>query len=328
MHFTVAAHERWGSTLFGGFFNFGDAGVDIFFVLSGFIMTYTVKKSLNNSANFSTFLKRRFVRIFPIYWIIISGFLLLQILLPSFYPNKFPFSVSELLSTYFLLPGHTMVNGVSWTLSYELFFYFLFSLAFLIKNKQTLWALSILYIIAIIVLPLLQVNTQTGNRWINLIAYSMNIEFFMGIATALLIPKLDAKFARPLLAAGVVLFLASAISINYSGSILPGAFNRVLIFGFPSRLILTGIVRYELSNYYNVHNIFVLLGEASYSLYLIHLPFVVAFITILSRYKPFNFVSGHLLFLFSIIIVSAVSIFFYKLVEKPIIFKLNGGSKK
>ncbi|MBK6634349.1 MAG: acyltransferase [Chitinophagaceae bacterium] len=125
-HTTVLVKVKWGASFWRGSFCFWRLRVDIFFVLSGFIITYTSMKALNNPSNFVGFLRRRFIRIFIVYWIITSIFLLLQQLLPSFFNNLYEYSIFNVLSTYLLLPEHTMVNGVSWSLSNEVFFYFLF----------------------------------------------------------------------------------------------------------------------------------------------------------------------------------------------------------
>jgi len=305
------------------FFNFGGAGVDIFFVLSGFIITYTSKKALASSSNYGSFLKRRAIRIFPTYWIIISGFLLLQILLPTLYRTHYQLNAVNLLSTYLLLPDHIMVNGVSWTLSYELFFYFLFSFAFLIRNKLALLILSCIYVLCIIAMPLLHIDMGQANGWIKMMFHPMNVEFFIGVAIVFLLPAINKSTAIACICFGTAWFIAGALYANSGHALFGSPFNRVVLFGVPSFFIIMGIVKYEIAAQVNVHSILVSLGEASYSLYLIHLPLVFASIKILARLHISSPLVIHILIMLVVIMICAISIFFFKWVEKPMINKLN-----
>lgn len=315
--------ETFQQNFLEGFFLFGGAGVDIFFVLSGFIITYTNFKFIGKSEHFVPFARRRAVRIYPTYWIIISLFLLLQVILPSFYRSHFSFDIKNIITTYLLLPDHIMVNGVSWTLTYEIYFYFLFALSFFIPWKKLSFYLAMLYAGIIISLYTVGYNFESSNTWLNLATYPMNVEFFMGVLAAVLVPKISAKAAIPLLFSGSILFLISAILFDLNYHLLPNAFDRVILFGIPSFLIITGIVKYELANKIKVPGIFLLLGEASYSLYLVHLPVVVAAFKILSGLNVNNNLFIHGIIILMVCIVCYASILFYKFVEKPIIAGLN-----
>ena len=328
LHTTVNAKEIFKKDFLGGFFSFGGAGVDIFFVLSGFIITYTSAKGLTQPGKMLPFLRRRFVRIFPTYWIIITLFILLQLALPSFYKTHYDFTISNICSTIFLLPGHPMVNGVSWTMSYELFFYALFSLAFLLPNKKLSFALAMLCGLVITALALLGYNFENGNKWIDLLTSPMNVEFFMGVIIGALVWRIPARSSLPLIITGSLLFLASAIFFDLNYRLLPNAFNRVLIFGVPSFLIIAGLVRFELNKKIAVHNVLLSLGEASYSLYLLHLPVVAGCIRIIAKFNIQNNVILHGLMFVMIVVICWASILFFKLIERPIISKLNGPGKR
>ena len=323
MHATIATKEIWRINFLGGFFTFGGAGVDMFFVLSGFIITYTSKNALKKSASFIAFLKRRFIRIYPVYWVIITIFLLIQLALPAFYKTHYILTLSNLFNTYFLLPDHVMLNSVSWTLTYEIFFYILFSLAFLIKSNRLLITLTILYVIILIVAPFYSFLNLYNNRWINIILYPMNIEFFMGIAVALLVPRINFNISKLLILLGLLFFITAAYFSNADFYIFKNAFNRVIVFGIPSMILLLGVVRMEITKQYKVHNIFLYLGEASYSLYLIHLPILVAGIKILDKFNFGNNIILQIVTIFLIIIICSISILFFKKIEQPLIYRLN-----
>jgi exopolysaccharide production protein ExoZ len=216
-----------------------------------------------------------------------------------------------------------MVNGVSWTLSYEIFFYFLFSFAFVIPDKRISFFLSLAYMIVIIALPFLGHNMESAGNWENLVTAPVILEFFMGVIAAVIIIRLPEKFGSTLVILGCITFLAGAVSTDLNYHLLPGSFNRVVVFGIPAFLIITGLVKLELSRNIIVHNILLSLGEASYSLYLIHLPLVVAGIRIISRSNIENIFTLHMLLLLLTGIICFVSLNFYKWIERPIITKLN-----
>ena len=327
LHTTVNSKEIFKKEFLGSFFSFGGAGVDIFFVLSGFIITYTSAKGLTQPRKMLPFLGRRFVRIFPTYWIIFTLFILLQLALPSFYKTHYNFTASNICATLFLLPGHPMVNGVSWTLSYELFFYALFSIAFLLPGKKLAFALAMLYALVIVVLALLGYNYENGNKWIDLLTSPMNIEFFMGILAAVLVRRIPLAYAIPLIVSGSLLFLGGGIFTDLGYRLLPTAFNRVVIFGIPSFLIITGLVKYELNKKIRIHNFLLLLGEGSYSLYLVHLPVVVGCIRLMNKFNIQNDIILHALLLLMIVMICCASILFFKCIERPIITKLNALKK-
>lgn len=308
------------------FFSFGNAGVDIFFVLSGFIITYTSYNAIKKQVNFLPFLRRRFVRIFPTYWIIISLFLLVQIIFPAYYKTHYHFTALNFFSTYFLLPGHTMINGVSWTLSFEIFFYLLFSFAFLISNKKVLFFLAVIFSLIIILFSVF--NPQPANQYLGFILFPMNIEFFMGIAAAIIVRHITMKYYVSLIVLGTLLFLISGIFTDNNYYLLPDPLNRVILFGIPSFLIIIGVVKCELVKKIKTHNFFLYLGEASYSLYLIHLPVIVAFYRIISKAGIQNNSLFHFLVFFVIGLICLFSILFYHLVEKHIIIALNQKQKK
>jgi exopolysaccharide production protein ExoZ len=321
MHATANFSLEFKGTFLSNIFMFGGAGVDIFFVISGFIIAYTNLNSLSKPGAIGGFVKKRIIRIYPIYWILITAFLMFQLLLPSFYKTHFLFGLTNLLNTYLLLPGHTMVNGVSWTLTSELFFYLLFIAAFLLPQKKyAIYLLSAYFIFLIIGCA---IDMTTANQYLNLFISPMNIEFFLGIFVVVLIHIFPPKWSIPLLITGIVWFIFSAVCSYRDINILPGFYNRVLLFGAPSFVIILALAVYELHYKVSVPKPLITLGDASYSIYLFHLPVLVACYKILGRLK----IRQHtLLLLFSCLIVITVTylgIIIYQKIEKPLIKKLN-----
>ena len=326
-HMTTNFSETFHQSFLFNIFNFGGSGVDIFFVLSGFIIAYANKDYVANPSKTVTFLKRRFVRIYPIYWIIITGFLLVQFAFPLYYKSHFDLGVANFLNTYLLLPDHIMINGVSWSLTNELFFYLLFTVAILIPVKKYSLLLLVAYFILLIIFSFTNINISGGKGYGGLIFFPMNIEFLLGVFIVLIIEQISLKWVWPLLLTGSLLFLAGAYIFNHGINIIPAGanyvLNRVVLFGIPSFLIILAVVKMELHRTVRVKKVFLYLGDASYSLYLVHLPLVAAFYKVIAKLHISNSWVLGILNAILFCTVCLIGILIYLKIEKPLIKKLN-----
>lgn len=323
LHITMTFSETYHTYFLWNFFKFGGCGVDIFFVLSGFIITYSNRQHIGEVASIPKFIKKRAIRIFPIYWIIISFFLFLQVLLPAFYRTHFNLSPGNLLTTFFLFPNHNMVNGVSWSLTNELFFYLLFTLALIIPDKKYSLLLLLLYFVILTVLPAFTTSTDNSAGFMQLLLFPMNIEFLLGIAAVFFLEKFSVKWCLPILLTGIAYFILSAFFYTAISQLFTNAYGRVIMFGLPSFLIIVSLVKYELTTPVKVNNIFLQLGNASYSIYLFHLPIVAAFFKIMVKLPVTNHLLLVLLSCGLLVSVCVAGIVIYKKIESPLINFLN-----
>ena len=141
---------------FGVFFHlYGKLGVDIFFVISGFIMFYSLTKSSARSP--TVFLINRVVRVIPVYWV--YTLLLLSISLLSFVELKTEYTYISLLKSLFFVPhdnpseqlGKFPFLTVGWTLNFEMFFYMLLGvMLFIFKRKAEFITCIILFTLPIV----------------------------------------------------------------------------------------------------------------------------------------------------------------------------------
>ena len=112
--------------LYGLFFPGGDGGVDLFFVLSGFIIYYIHHQDIGQKAKLLPYLIKRFARIFPTYWIVTIILIALHFLFPQFgLGNETQLSV--ILRSLTLIPStQAPILHAAWTLVYEILFYISF----------------------------------------------------------------------------------------------------------------------------------------------------------------------------------------------------------
>ncbi len=323
-HLTVYSNQYFKFSFLNNFFNFGKYGVDVFFVLSGFIISYTSIREFCNLKKIFPFIIRRIIRIFPTYWIVISLLFLMQLLFPSFYNVHTLFSGEFILSAYLLFPSYTMYNAVYWTLSYELFYYGLFTMCFILPQKNMIALFFIIYTIVLFLIPLSGHSFENLNTWKMIITSPLNVEFFAGVLCSVIVLKMPLKLAIPLIVSGGLLFLTSGIcSNNGLTTIFSNSFDRVLFFGFPSTLIILGMVKYEMNVKIKIPRILILLGESSYTLYLFHLPIITVFIKLILH---FNILSQNYLYIFYICIILFCCLFCYHF-YRLLIRKLNSLTK-
>ena len=107
----------------------GSAGVDLFFVISGFVMLYSSERLFGRPWASAQFFKRRLVRIVPLYWLATTA---LVLLVAPFAGTKAV--IASLLFWPYPAGGAPLLN-VGWTLNIEMFFYLVFAAALLAKSR-------------------------------------------------------------------------------------------------------------------------------------------------------------------------------------------------
>lgn len=251
------------------------SGVDIFFVLSGYVMVASTKSRQISAASFW---RRRLTRIAPLYWLVTSA--ILAALLIGLSPvGVAAWNWRDVGASYLFLgaerhdgyPGPLL--GVGWTLAYEAFFYAIFGLALMVRTHSAAWVGSA--IAAIVVLGLVVSPTSFAGQFYT---SPILLEFALGAGLAKF--SLD-RWGGAFLGLGVIGMIAGAgflATLAPSGDLITpageGAYWRTLCFGVPAALIVAGALACEHSAVI-CRNQFVLdQGDASYALYLIHLPII------------------------------------------------------
>ncbi|GAA3884400.1 acyltransferase [Gibbsiella dentisursi] len=250
----------------------GGFGVDIFFVLSGFIMCYTVKDDAKGgSSEALNFFLKRVNRIYPSYLVILVPFLIFAIFIKKDWSIYQVVGNILLLPTFFNNPDYYMYVTPSWTLVYEMFFYFIFSFAILFSNnKMRIVIVTSTFIVAMVFL--VNVFDLRGERlrWTNfsfMIGDTLMLNFIAGCIFALFYKKLYCLNIN-----NAFLFLTS-MTLFFVGMILARYdISRFISFGIPAIIIVSFISLYRCRKS-KVNYFLIFIGNASYSIYLIHYLF-------------------------------------------------------
>ncbi|MGZ3272334.1 MAG: acyltransferase family protein [Caulobacteraceae bacterium] len=251
----------------GAAFGAGAAGVDIFFVISGFIM-WTV--SARRATGPGDFLLRRAGRIAPLYWTVTLLVVGLDLLRPSLFPNM-RLDGPHVIQSLLFLPHRDPAGVIApvivpgWTLNYEVFFYVTFALTLFLPAGRRAWALTA----ALGGLCLLGLFLPRG-RWAAVDTYCdpLILEFVAGawLAKAAAAGRLG---GTPAACAAIAMGLAILAVVGVTGVEVRG-WARLVYWGLPALLIVWGGLSLEGAGRVPVIAPLKLLGDASYSLYLAH----------------------------------------------------------
>ena len=254
----------------------GAAGVDLFFVISGFVMTYSTHAALGDPGYWRTFLRARVARVVPLYWLVIVLYAAVQALKGNWSVLR----AGDILRSAFFIPypsaDGTMVAfyGIGWTLNFEMFFYVVFTLAILVFGRSAAIAVGVGLMSGCLVGGLFELPMLLA-YWSN----SMVLEFALGIAIALLYRsgfRLNPLIAGllGLTALGCVL-LGGLLGYN---SVLPDIATtppRWIAWGLPCAMIVAAVALFGRQTK-PLPGLLIRLGDSSYSIYLLHPLIIIA----------------------------------------------------
>lgn len=244
-------------------FQAGHAGVDLFFVISGFIILYVHGPDIGRPARLGHYLRRRCGRVLPLYWVALGGTIAISLAAGHAAPAPLDTLWSALLLPSFADP----LLGIAWTLQLEMLFYALF--AVLVADRRTGTACFAVWLVSL-------VAAAAAGRpaWLPFsVCSAYGLEFFLGMAAALMLRRWKVPAPRLAAFAGAGGFL-TAMALESAGVLdgfgLPGR----LAYGLAAMLLVLGVAASNLAGALPVPPWLRRMGDASYSIYLFQFVFI------------------------------------------------------
>ncbi len=315
------------SKLFNNVFPEGFLGVSFFFILSGFILTYSYELRLRDkTVSIKNFYVARFARIYPMHFVTMIAALILSLaignndnyllqnslLIQSFYSNE---------DIFFSL------NAPSWSISDEMFFYLLFPIVLLFTANVRVLLFTMLT--AIILYLNIYLDDDSKHYWLYISPILRFADFLLGMILYSVYKYLKTHY-EILNNKGTVLEIVSVsiflvfftfhlnlnISFRYSIYYWLPMFLIILAFAISGSSNNKGFISKILSNRYLVW-----LGEISFCFYLIHVLVIRVMSSIMNKiFTGFELILSSLLCLIVTLIASAIA---YKFIEKPLNYRIK-----
>jgi exopolysaccharide production protein ExoZ len=300
----------------------GYSGVDLFFVISGFIMVYTTS---DKAISAGQFLLNRIRRIIPLYYSITFLVFGIAATLPFIFRSTSPDFHSLINSLAFLpfekTPGRIYpFYYLGWTLNYEMFFYLIFALSLFLWYRMRV----ILCATIIIGLVLSPINSN-GPGYIAIYFYSRPImlDFCLGMIIATFRSQILTAMCRIPVLPWLTLFLG-VTGLLLASSLFPSApslydppTNTFVTFGLPAALIVLAAIGFnDVRTRGQPWQFLQDIGNASYSIYLSHF-FIIGGLTVFADRLGLSSTQRILIALMTIPLTAIVGIFLYRFFERP-----------
>ncbi len=238
----------------------GHAGVDLFFVISGFVMVYASEPMFGRIGGPLRFMTRRLIRIAPVYWLATTLYLVMALSIPSFEKS---YSVASVAASFLFVPWPRLdgimqpVVGQGWTLNYEMFFYAIFAVAVLAPRRIAVALASGVLIAAVAAGQLFPPSSPMLAFWFDPIV----LEFVFGMILGLAYRE-GFRLPKPL----ALLAVLGGFALMYAAH--GYVESRVLSLGLPAAIVVAGAAFGDFSLRSPAWRPIAVVGDASYALYL------------------------------------------------------------
>jgi exopolysaccharide production protein ExoZ len=299
----------------------GAFGVDLFFVISGFIMVYSSGRLFAQPHAGRRFFIKRIIRIVPLYWVFTSISVAIAVILAQF-PGHPAYSVKHILSSYLFIPMPRPGDGamlptcpIGWTLNFEMFFYVCFA-ASLRWNRPITVAIVGSSLATLAIVGFLTQLPETLAFW----ASSLTLEFCLGMLLALIYLAgwyMNGWVRLALVATGL---FSAMLYVPYVDS---WSNIRGIAWGVPAAAIVGAAILTKAAATGPIARLLGALGDASYSLYLAHTALFIFIYVAISRIADPHRIPS-MVYGFGLVIASVLSAFAaYAWMELPMMRFLN-----
>ena len=290
---------------------FAGSGVNMFFVLSGFVIYSAHQHDFGRPERFLEFLKKRIIRIYPIYWIIFFGAASIALIYPSF-RHQTPSEMVIWIKSILLLPQNQSVVGgtgapvieVAWTLQVEMIFYLIVGL-FILGRRFAVVFIGFLFAVF-----LLKESFQWDYAHF-LLAFifqpHMVFLFGIGVFTAWIANAItvDVKLGKSLVGLAGVIFGVVCLDWVFEVNWIYG--EKTFFEGTAFAIFIFGAISLERAGHIIWRGgLYQRLGKSSYALYLVHYPLVVFLAKLMSKLGLPEFGIAGLIFALGIALIGSV----------------------
>ncbi|MEO0533094.1 MAG: acyltransferase [Cyanobacteria bacterium P01_A01_bin.123] len=314
-HATEISNRKFDQPFYGNIFSWGDGGVDLFFVLSGFIVWYVHSRDFHQPQKLGPFLLKRGIRIYPLYWLLTLMMVAVYLAIPGFGAGHETQPLT-ILKSLLLIPVEPFpVLTVGWYLCHEIFFYGFIALLIGLRPKMV-WPIIGLWLGATLALGMSSafgLLSVAPSFTVSFLLSLHNLEFALGMGVGwLVLHRSNQCPGQLLLGVGLVGFVLAGLMQAFGEMAWP----TLIAYGLPSVLIILGAAVLDLQRPLLVPGVGAALGDVSYALYLSHYAVLSAVGMVLTQ-MPLG--AGGILLGLSIGIAIAIAVGFWLhyYLEKP-----------
>ena len=287
-----------------------EAGVDLFFVISGFVLVWASWDAFGSLRAVPPFIVRRLLRVAPLYWLLTGVTILAGAALPGLLSEGLAEGSGYLVASALFIPWRRAdgfvqpVLRLGWTLEYEMLFYALLACALPLPRRAGLAALLAAIAVLVIAGQLIPFAATPLAFWTDPIV----LEFALGVLIALA-ARAGGRAGWPGVLALMLACAAAAMAAQFSPADI-----RVLVRGVPCALLVFCALSIR-----QVAPPVLLVGDASYALYLIH-PFPMRALRVLATHLPLPSLIAPLAYVCATLAVAvALAILLHRGIEQPIL---------
>lgn len=306
--------------ILGAWTIFGNSGVDLFFLISGFIMVYA--SSVSPSPGL--FFLQRLLRIYPLYWFYTAVFLTAI----HFFPHLMDttrIAVGNIFMALFLFPQNAEPPLiVAWTLIHEMYFYFVFTFLLFFPRRMLPSLLAIWTAFVVLADIALGNGVLAASPLWHLVANPLTLEFIFGAALGLYFARTTVKPDSGV-SGGLLIFAAPLaawiLHATVFQSTLPSSWGRVCLFGVPWAISLFAIVYIARAQHFVFPRWLISLGDSSYSIYLCHCLVLGVVYRAIREIRPYGIEGatlGMFAFVVGVLAVLQFGVISYRLLEQPV----------
>lgn len=267
-HLLIIERKYSSDQVVGEWIELGMIGVDLFFVISGFIMVHIAWSFKRGFGAVCEYLFARVTRIYPLYWLVTGATFIVWLWRPEIVFSSMA-GQPDMLKSVLLIPDDRLpFFAIGWTLIHEMFFYLVFAIALFFKPKFMLPFLAI-WAIALGVGILNGIHSTSP--LLEILFNPLSYEFLLGAFAAWILKMYNAPLAKTALALGIVLSVTCLVVALDRHNGMPSTFtDRAILFSVPCTFIVYGLSAIEIHGKV-FSEALSKLGDWSYSLYLTHI---------------------------------------------------------